>query len=440
MPIQKLIIDELGPFNHIKLRFDRQVNVFIGPNNCGKSTILMSLATASVFPFHVPERLYRSNKKPRLTASLWDNTMRIVQEPPWAVRSDDIALMKQLGYTGFVPALRENTGFRPRSPMGEGTVEPHRIRVTSGREVHPGDLIARPEHVVWEERMSPDELADINKAYMVKLSKDERTELTRRSLWISSPSRITDQAIVSKIVELDYRAYRKNAPRFRKIVEVVASIASEIMIGFPLTFTGIEENKRGLYPEFSSPDGPLPLDKLSQGTQSIIQWVSHLVLGMAEYYDFPDDLNNRSAVFIIDEIDAHMHPEWQRRIIPAIIRNLPNCQLFVSTHSPLILSGLTKGQVQLLTRNKHNRVEVSTNEEDTRGWSFDEIMRWLMGMSDTFDSETEKISTELTRLRDKKNLTKAELEQLETLRAEIHNRLVRKREAPTKLRQAKRQA
>ena len=41
---------------------------------------------------------------------------------------------------------------------------------------------------------------------------------------------------------------------------------------------------------------------------------------------------------IIDEIELHLHPKWQREIIPALTRTFPNCQFIVTTHSPQVVS------------------------------------------------------------------------------------------------------
>ena len=60
---------------------------------------------------------------------------------------------------------------------------------------------------------------------------------------------------------------------------------------------------------------------------------------------------------IVDEIDAHLHPSWQRRILPTLTRNFPNLQIFCSTHSPMMLAGLKAGQVQLLRRDENGRCE-----------------------------------------------------------------------------------
>ena len=60
----------------------------------------------------------------------------------------------------------------------------------------------------------------------------------------------------------------------------------------------------------------------------MIQWLAQLLIGYAEFYDYPVDLAERPGILIIDEIDAHLHPSWQRRIIPTLIKHLPNLQIF----------------------------------------------------------------------------------------------------------------
>ena len=56
MPILRLKIANIGPFSDIEFRFDRHVNVFVGPNNSGKSTILTALGDICAYPFYFPEK------------------------------------------------------------------------------------------------------------------------------------------------------------------------------------------------------------------------------------------------------------------------------------------------------------------------------------------------------------------------------------------------
>ena len=54
------------------------------------------------------------------------------------------------------------------------------------------------------------------------------------------------------------------------------------------------------------------------------------------------------GVVLIDELDLHLHPSWQRAVIPGLERTFPNCQFIVATHSPQVLSTAKDATVYLL--------------------------------------------------------------------------------------------
>lgn len=196
-------------------------------------------------------------------------------------------------------------------------------------------------------------------------------------------------------------------------------MVSEITEGFPVSFAGVGEDEGGLFPQIATPSGVLPLDVLSQGTQSVIQCLAHLTIGYAEYYRFPADFEDKPGILVIDEIDAHLHPSWQRRIIPTLIRHFPKLQIFCSTHSPLIIAGLKAGQVQLLRRGEDGKVSVSTNESDIAGWTVDEILRNFLEVPTPTDMATAANVTRLQELRRKEELTETEANELQALRRTV---------------------
>ena len=209
------------------------------------------------------------------------------------------------------------------------------------------------------------------------------------------------------------------------MIDKIISMVSEITEGYSVSFAGVGEDEGGLFPRITTPSGTLPLDVLSQGTQSLIQTVAHLMIGYGEYYEYSADLERKPGVLLIDEIDAHLHPSWQRRIIPTLIRHLPKLQIFCSTHSPLMLAGLESGQVQLLRRGQDGRVSVSRNESDIVGWSADEILRNFMEVPTPTDIGTAEHVTRLEELRHKETLTRAESGELEALRRAVGSELLR---------------
>ena len=59
---------------------------------------------------------------------------------------------------------------------------------------------------------------------------------------------------------------------------------------------------------------------------------------------------DRYALVLIDEIDAHMHPSWQRSLVDTLKELFPNVQFIATTHSPLIVAGLEKSEIYTIRR------------------------------------------------------------------------------------------
>ena len=144
---------------------------------------------------------------------------------------------------------------------------------------------------------------------------------------------------------------------------------------------------------------PLYAGSLSSGTQGTLLWMWALALKMAHHYNWEDGWENRPAILLIDEIENHLHPTWQRRVIPALLEHFPSLQIFATTHSPFVVAGLKAGQVHLLKRDEEGRVTATTNAEDIIGWTADEILRTMMGVDDPTDDATAAAARELRQLR-----------------------------------------
>ena len=417
MHIDELQFSNVGPFQDVHFDFHPQVNVFTGPNNSGKSTVLWVLGDVLVYPFSLPLKLLRDERPATFEIKMSDDS-RFSGELPvrrtTTLRGQDgesaywteerwkehVDVLERIGYTKFVPALRRSTDFRSPGPMAarqgrEATVE--------SRVVH------RPRLVRGEQNTGTWRLA-------VAHHSDDEPELAKRlSLVSEDASLISDEDVIQKIIELDYRSYLRENRTFRHIVDKIGEMTTDITEGYPISFAGVDEDPDGFFPTFQTVDGTMPLNTLSQGTQSIIQWLAHLLIGFAEYYDFPRQLEDAAGILIIDEIDAHLHPAWQRGIIPTLTDHFPNLQIFCSTHSPLMLAGLGPGQVQLLARNDDHVVRVSKNEESVAGWSADQILRNLLDVRNPTDRKTVQEFDRLEELRTQDRLNPDEAKELATL-------------------------
>ena len=59
-------------------------------------------------------------------------------------------------------------------------------------------------------------------------------------------------------------------------------------------------------------------------------------------------LSAAEAVILIDEIDLHLHPQWQRKIVGDLTRTFPNCQFIATTHSPQVIGEVNHEQIQMI--------------------------------------------------------------------------------------------
>ena len=83
----------------------------------------------------------------------------------------------------------------------------------------------------------------------------------------------------------------------------------------------------------------LRIEQLSEGYKIVIAMVADLAARMAEANPEMENPLNTNGIVLIDEVDLHLHPKWQREILIQLTKVFPNLQFIVSTHSPVIVVG-----------------------------------------------------------------------------------------------------
>jgi predicted ATP-binding protein involved in virulence len=92
----------------------------------------------------------------------------------------------------------------------------------------------------------------------------------------------------------------------------------------------------------------LDLRQLSDGEKCMLSMIGDIARRLAIANPSLDDPLSGEGVVLIDEIDLHLHPGWQREIIPRLQSTFPNCQFIAATHSPQVLSSAKGATVYLL--------------------------------------------------------------------------------------------
>ncbi|MBK8562769.1 MAG: AAA family ATPase [Saprospiraceae bacterium] len=95
----------------------------------------------------------------------------------------------------------------------------------------------------------------------------------------------------------------------------------------------------------------LDFNLLPDGLKSIISWLADLLMRM-DRVKWVDDIPvfERNFILFLDEIEVHMHPRWQRKILPAVQGLFPNAQIFISTHSPFVINSVDGAWIHRLVK------------------------------------------------------------------------------------------
>jgi predicted ATP-binding protein involved in virulence len=84
---------------------------------------------------------------------------------------------------------------------------------------------------------------------------------------------------------------------------------------------------------------------------------------------------------LIDEIDLHLHPSWQQRVLPDLMRVFPGTQFIVTTHSPQVLTTVNRENIRILARNENGVWRAEKPREETKGVESSSAMNDVMGVN-----------------------------------------------------------
>ncbi|HDC4819996.1 MULTISPECIES: AAA family ATPase [Enterobacteriaceae] len=161
----------------------------------------------------------------------------------------------------------------------------------------------------------------------------------------------------------------------------------------------------------NTPTGVIWYEYLSSGFKSCMS----LLLGIIKEIElrYPEqDLYAQEfdGVILIDEIELHLHPEWQARITEALTTTFPSAQFIVTTHSPHVVQNAKSHQIIALVPDNDGAVRVKELPENGLGysaWTVEEVLLDVMGMESTLSRKLQELLDNFERFVDEEDFDKA---------------------------------
>ncbi len=156
----------------------------------------------------------------------------------------------------------------------------------------------------------------------------------------------------------------------------------------PLRFVVSQKSEEGRAEKLS-------LNQLSGGYRIVLALAADLARRMAQGNPHMDDPLQSEAIVLIDEIELHLHPAWQQRILGDLMRTFPKAQFIVTTHSPQVLTTVAPKRIVELYRDGDN-ILAGAPAGATYGAEAGDVLSVVMGVNERPDN---KFTTELEKYR-----------------------------------------
>ncbi|HAI69061.1 MAG TPA: hypothetical protein DCM38_06440 [Gammaproteobacteria bacterium] len=383
----------IGVFENLDLAFQpceqrgADIHIFTGTNGSGKSTLLYALAGALAGPFQqhphlIFQRLHHTNPK-AFVEVLFENQQVI----NYALKN----CQKKSYFTDLPLITHENP---PR-------YSPIRHAYASQNQQSVEDFL---NHFLRDQNVPHDAgTAFAAFAYSGNRSLNsieqlalEELELDPYDNALSFLNTTDSQHIIQSIaaqkmkqaIELT-KNNQKRAEQYYAVVQTIEKVIQDI-IGWEIKFN-LETQPFNLFLEVNG--RILEFDVLPDGLKSIISLLADLIRRL-DKIEWIDDHNvnvlERHFILLLDEIDIHLHPAWQRKILPVLQKIFPNAQIFVSTHSPFVVGSVNDAYVYAFKLTENDISILDKVAPSQVGNSYSLILEDIFGVDESFDEETEK--------------------------------------------------
>ena len=144
-------------------------------------------------------------------------------------------------------------------------------------------------------------------------------------------------------------------------------------------FTNLRVRRAPLRMEVRKNRQHLDIRQLSDGEKCLLALAGDLAHRLAiANPDLKNPLKGQ-AIVLIDEVDLHLHPEWQHRVIPNLLETFPKCQFVLTTHSPQVLSHVRCKNIWCLVQKKQGM--DAERPDGTYGQDSNFLLKTLLGSS-----------------------------------------------------------
>lgn len=373
MHIQKLQIENLRSFKNTEIEFNLpdtkgvqfpNVNVLLGDNGLGKTSVLRAVALAVLGPLlsgssgFVPEGLVR-------------------KERPFKPGKLSLKKLQTLAKAELISTPEEKASKKSAQSMPDRFTMSTEIRLLSSVEqlkwsMEPQDAVSIAEDMQFDEQSPAFFIVGYGATRRVEASSrvDESARIKSRLQRYQRVAGLFEDHLTLMPLSYWLPAFAdENKGRYTQVIHLINDLLPECC--------RIQETAsstpRGREHLFEMNGIVLPFSALSDGFKAYIGWIGDMLFHICQGVSSGLKLRETRGIVMVDEIDLHLHPEWQRTVVPVLAAALPHIQFIFTTHSPLVVGSLTSQNLFVLALEEDATV-IKRLPEKVQGKSAEQIL------------------------------------------------------------------
>ncbi len=340
----KLNVNGLRAYSQVGFTFQPGMNLLVGINGVGKTTILQALRVC--LSTIVSEALYAKMRKEGFKISDIKNdvdTLKVYCD--FTLDDSPFNLLIVNHREKFRGKESGNSRDQGEEKVDQEIITPSIPRILSRfqktRSQPIGIYFSTKRSLISEKALSRTAaVGGQAAAYVDALSENREFNLKIFAAWFKA-----QQALV------------KDTPAALKSIEVLKEAIKTFLPSF--TDLAISEEDGEVNFTINKAGTILKLQQLSDGERGMLALVLDIARRLLQANPLLENPLEANGIILIDELDLHLHPKWQRTIVDNLIRVFPNCQFIATTHSPQIIPTLEPENIQLIKDNEVIRPDRS---------------------------------------------------------------------------------
>ena len=347
--IEKLHAVGFRQFETLDVEFNKGFNFISGPNGCGKTSVLTAIShcfSTSSFKYS------------RFTdeAEYWS----------------DLSVCNKKYRVGLGKGSLLNGEYRNTRPVRYNTPPLHGDGRESMAINNVSELKYCPLFIGAERSIKYTRINGLSREEDLDTQIDKYSRTTAQSIY-GDQDRNIKQWLVNRYFVIDKEWAGEEKENWNHMIDTLPFLAP-----FDSGFSYIETG-RDLEPIFSIYDKRCYIEELSAGFQAVLSIIACII----EWVEGTGKEGARLAkeatgTVLIDELDLHLHPEWQFTLRDGLVRLFPKLQFIVTTHSPHLLSSAQEGEVIIM--NRLGAGSLKPVSKSFSGWNTDQILSEVMGV------------------------------------------------------------